>query len=126
MIEFDNYLSPGRRGHLVGIGGVSMSSLAEVLSGMGITVTGSDMNEGQNVESLRAHGFPVSIGHRAENIDEDVDFLVRTAAAHEIGVIAAGLQRDEHLFDIFGWRDIGHVRPRFPFDNTCINASAVL
>ena len=36
MIEFDNYLSPGRKGHLVGIGGVSMSSLAEVLKGMGI------------------------------------------------------------------------------------------
>ena len=45
MIEFDNYLSPGRKGHLVGIGGVSMSSLAEVLKGMGISVVGSDMNE---------------------------------------------------------------------------------
>ena len=83
MIEFDNFLSPGRKGHLVGIGGVSMSSLAEVLKGMGITVTGSDMNEGRNVEVLREHGFTVRIGHRAENIDEDVDFLVRTAAAHD-------------------------------------------
>ena len=83
MIEFDNFLSPGRKGHLVGIGGVSMSSLAEVLKGMGITVTGSDMNEGSNVETLRAHGFTVYIGHRAENIAEDVDFLVRTAAAHD-------------------------------------------
>ena len=54
MIEFDNYLSPGRKGHLVGIGGVSMSSLAEVLKGMGISVVGSDMNENPNVMSLRA------------------------------------------------------------------------
>ena len=53
MIEFDNYLSPGRKGHLVGIGGVSMSSLAEVLKGMGISVVGSDMNENPNVVSLR-------------------------------------------------------------------------
>ena len=53
MIDFANYLSPGRKGHLVGIGGVSMSSLAEVLVGMGILVTGSDVNESGNVLALR-------------------------------------------------------------------------
>ncbi|MBQ9249967.1 MAG: UDP-N-acetylmuramate--L-alanine ligase [Oscillospiraceae bacterium] len=83
MIDFANYLSPGRKGHLVGIGGVSMSSLAEVLVGMGITVTGSDVNESGNVRALRDKGIPVAIGHRAENVAEDVDFLVRTAAAHD-------------------------------------------
>jgi len=83
MIEFDNYLTPGRKGHLVGIGGVSMSSLAEVLKGMGITVTGSDINESPNVQALRAGGFMIHIGHRAENIAPDVEFLVRTAAAHD-------------------------------------------
>ena len=83
MIEFDNFLSPGRKGHLVGIGGVSMSSLAEVLKGMGISVTGSDINEGRNVDELRANGFTVYIGHRAENITDDVEFVVRTAAAHD-------------------------------------------
>ncbi len=83
MIDFSNYLSPGRKGHLVGIGGVSMSSLAEVLAGMGITVTGSDMNEGSNVRALRQKGIPIAIGHRAENVAEDVEFVVRTAAAHD-------------------------------------------
>ena len=83
MTDFSNYLSPGRRGHLVGIGGVSMSSLAEVLKGMGILVTGSDMNENPNVASLEANGFTVHIGHRAENIADDVEFVVRTAAAHD-------------------------------------------
>ena len=83
MIDFSNYLSPGRKGHLVGIGGVSMSSLAEVLVGMGITVTGSDVNEGSNVRSLRAKGIPIAIGHKAENVAQDVEFLVRTAAAHD-------------------------------------------
>ena len=48
-MEFDNFLSPGRRGHLIGIGGVSMSSLAEVLQGMGLNISGSDMNDGVNV-----------------------------------------------------------------------------
>ena len=83
MSDFSNFLSPGRKGHLVGIGGVSMSSLAEVLFGMGIGVTGSDMNESYNVSQLRAKGIPVSIGHRAENIPAEADFLVRTAAVHD-------------------------------------------
>ncbi len=83
MADFSNYLSPGRRGHLVGIGGVSMSSLAEVLAGMGLVISGSDMNEGPNVTALREKGIPVAIGHRAENIAPDVDFLVRTAAVHD-------------------------------------------
>ena len=83
MIEFDNYLSPGRKGHLVGIGGVSMSSLAEVLKGMGISVVGSDMNENPNVMSLRAHGIHVHVGHDAANITDDIEFVVRTAAVHD-------------------------------------------
>ena len=83
MAEFENFLSPGRKGHLIGIGGVSMSSLAEVLAGMGLCITGSDMNEGANVESLRKKGIPVLIGHHAENITDDVEFVVRTAAVHD-------------------------------------------
>ena len=83
MIEFDNFLSPGRKGHLVGIGGVSMSSLAEVLNGMGICVTGSDMSESANVLALRAAGIKVYHGHEAANITDDVEFVVRTAAVHD-------------------------------------------
>ena len=83
MIEFENYMSPGRKGHLIGVGGVSMSSLAEVLQDMGIIITGSDMNENQNVRGVRAHGIEVFIGHRAENVGDDVEFVVRTAAVHD-------------------------------------------
>ena len=83
MIDFENYLSPGRKGHLVGIGGVSMSSLAEVLHGMGLIISGSDMSESSNVRALRRGGIQVSIGHRAENVSPDVDFVVRTAAVHD-------------------------------------------
>jgi len=83
MVEFDNYLSPGRRGHLIGIGGVSMSSLAEVLRGMGIQVSGSDMNNNKNVMSLIQAGIPIAVGHKAENITEDVEFVVRTAAVRD-------------------------------------------
>ena len=83
MIEFDNFLSPGRKGFLVGIGGVSMSSLAEVLQGMGISVSGSDMNESPNVQALRRSGITVLQGHAAEHITDGIDFVVRTAAVHD-------------------------------------------
>ena len=83
MADFSNYMSPGRKGYLIGIGGVSMSSLAEVLLGMGLNVCGSDSNRSGNVRSLEAKGIHIEIGHRPENIPEDADFVVRTAAVRD-------------------------------------------
>lgn len=83
MADFENYMSPGRKGHLVGIGGVSMSSLAEVLFDMGLTITGSDTQESQNVLNLRKLGIDVKLGHNRENITDDVEFVIRTAAVHD-------------------------------------------
>ncbi|MEM7441851.1 MAG: UDP-N-acetylmuramate--L-alanine ligase [Pseudomonadota bacterium] len=54
--------------HFVGIGGIGMSGIAEILGNLGYDVQGSDIAEGPNVERLRALGIPVAIGHRAENI----------------------------------------------------------
>lgn len=94
-MDIMEYLIPGKRVHLSGIGGVSMSPLAEVLHGMGLQVQGSDMNESPAVKHLRSLGIPVSIGHAAENLGE-CDFVVRTAAIHndnpEIsGAVARGI-----------------------------------
>ncbi len=75
------YLHPGSRVHLVGIGGVSMRPLGLVLKGMGLNVTGSDMNSSVSTDELIAQGIHVAIGHRAENI-EGADCIIRTAAAH--------------------------------------------
>ena len=83
MNRFRTYIRPGARGHLIGVGGVSMSPLAEVLSGMGLQIRGSDMNEGENIAHLREKGIEVQIGHRAENLAEDAEFVVRTAAVHD-------------------------------------------
>lgn len=83
MTGFEKYLTPGSKGHLIGIGGVSMSPLAEVLAGMGVVIHGSDMNESEKTEHLRSLGIDVKIGHRAENLDADTDFVVRTAAVHD-------------------------------------------
>ena len=72
-----DYIVPGRRAHLVGIGGVSMSPLAEVLHKAGMVITGSDMRNSATVEHLRALGIPVAIGHRGENV-QGAELVIRT------------------------------------------------
>ena len=79
--QISDYLKPGRHVHLVGIGGVSMRPLGLVLKGMGMVVTGSDMNASVSTDELIAKGIPVHIGHREENI-RGADCVIRTAAAH--------------------------------------------
>ncbi len=83
MTGFEEYLVPEKKGYLIGIGGVSMSPLAEVLSGMGLVISGSDMNESEKTAHLRALGITVYIGHAAENLSRGADFVVRTAAVHD-------------------------------------------
>lgn len=75
-------IKPGVRAHLVGIGGVSMSPLAEVLLGRGVEVTGSDMGESKTVARLRQLGIPVVIGHREDSV-EGAQCVIRTAAVHD-------------------------------------------
>ncbi|MBE6916903.1 MAG: UDP-N-acetylmuramate--L-alanine ligase [Ruminococcaceae bacterium] len=94
-LELQKYIQPGKRVHLIGIGGVSMRPLGLVLQGMGVQVSGSDMNASVSTDELIAHGIRVEIGHRAENIS-GADCIIRTAAVHndnpEIGAArAAGI-----------------------------------
>ena len=56
--------------HFVGIGGIGMSGIAEVLHSLGHRVQGSDIAENANIERLRRLGIPVAIGHRAANLGE--------------------------------------------------------
>ena len=91
----DNYIRPGMHAHLVGIGGVSMRPLGLVLKGMGLRVTGSDMNSSVSTDELISQGIRVDIGHRAENI-VGADCIIRTAAVHNdnpeiAGARAAGI-----------------------------------
>lgn len=66
--------------HFIGIGGISMSSLAEILANEGYSVTGSDSTASAVTASLESKGIKVYIGQRAENIADDVDLTVYTAA----------------------------------------------
>ncbi|MBI1204135.1 MAG: UDP-N-acetylmuramate--L-alanine ligase [Rhodopseudomonas sp.] len=65
--------------HFVGIGGIGMSGIAEVLVNLGYTVIGSDVSDSANVKRLRDLGIKVAIGHRAENID-GADVVVVSSA----------------------------------------------
>lgn len=93
------YICPGNHVHLVGIGGVSMRPLGLVLKGMGLLVTGSDMNASVSTAELIAKGICVEIGHRAENIN-GACCIIRTAAAHNDNPeIAAARARGIPVFE---------------------------
>ena len=66
--------------YFMGIGGISMSGLAEILIKNGFTVSGSDMSENDNVKALEEKGIKVNIGQVADNINDDIDLVVYTAA----------------------------------------------
>ena len=80
--DIHTYIRPGAHAHLVGIGGVSMSPLAEVLHGAGVVITGSDLHDSETVEHLRALGIPVVIGHKGESV-QGAGCVIRTAAVHD-------------------------------------------
>ncbi len=66
--------------YFCGIGGISMSGLAEILLSRGFKISGSDMRESAITESLREKGIDIYIGQRSSNITDDIDLFVYTAA----------------------------------------------
>ncbi len=78
-IDFNNKIHV----HFIGIGGISMSGLAEILLGAGFTISGSDREQSDLTKHLSALGAKVNYPQAAENITEDIDLIVYTAAIHE-------------------------------------------
>lgn len=66
--------------HFIGIGGISMSGLAEILLEEGFTVSGSDAKESPLTRKLESEGAHICYGQKAENITDDIDCVVYTAA----------------------------------------------
>src|SRR5262245_65526137 len=69
--------------HFIGIGGIGMSGIAEVMKTLGYAVQGSDLADNYNVARLRKLGIPVEIGHREENL-----------RAARVGVISSAAKAD--------------------------------
>ena len=78
--------------HFVGIGGIGMSGIAEVMHNMGYAVQGSDMAESYVVEGLRSRGITVMIGQRAENVDGVAVVVTSTAVKRDNPEVVAALE----------------------------------
>ena len=76
--------------HFVGIGGIGMSGIAEVLHNLNYSVQGSDLGDNANVKRLRALGIPITIGHREENLGEAQVVVISSAVKPDnLEVVAA-------------------------------------
>jgi UDP-N-acetylmuramate--alanine ligase len=80
--------------HFVGIGGIGMSGIAEVLLNLGYRVSGSDMRESDTTERLRRLGGEIAIGHRAENVTTPHVVVISSAVKNDnVEVVAAREQQ---------------------------------
>ncbi|MEN2785705.1 UDP-N-acetylmuramate--L-alanine ligase [Sphingomonas qilianensis] len=79
--------------HFVGIGGIGMSGIAEVMKNLGYDVQGSDVAEGYVVQGLRDKGIRVAIGHAAENIGEAAVVVTSTAIVRSNPEVEAALEK---------------------------------
>ncbi len=78
----------------MGIGGIGMSGIAEVLHNLGYEVTGSDQRESETTERLRGLGVKVYIGHRPENIDSAHVVVISSAVSEQNSEVAAAKERN--------------------------------
>ncbi|MDJ1158610.1 UDP-N-acetylmuramate--L-alanine ligase [Chelatococcus sp. SYSU_G07232] len=79
--------------HFIGIGGIGMSGIAEVLMNLGYTVQGSDASDNANVKRLREKGAKVLVGHAAENLGEAEVVVVSTAIRRDNPELAAAREK---------------------------------
>jgi UDP-N-acetylmuramate--alanine ligase len=79
--------------HFVGIGGIGMSGIAEVLHNLGYEVTGSDVKESETITRLRNLGIKVLIGHRPENIDDAHVVVISSAVSGENPEVVAAREK---------------------------------
>ncbi|MHA6316760.1 UDP-N-acetylmuramate--L-alanine ligase [Altererythrobacter sp. CAU 1778] len=78
--------------HFVGIGGIGMSGIAEVMQNLGYTVQGSDLSEGVSVQRLRDRGITVMVGHAPENVEGASVVVTSTAVKRTNPEVAYALE----------------------------------
>jgi UDP-N-acetylmuramate--alanine ligase len=79
--------------HFIGIGGIGMSGIAEVLANLGHKVQGSDAAEGANLKRLRDKGITVHVGHKAENLGDAAVVVVSTAIKRDNPELVAAREK---------------------------------
>jgi UDP-N-acetylmuramate--alanine ligase len=79
--------------HFIGIGGIGMSGIAEVMHILGYKVQGSDVAEGYVIEGLRQHGIKVAIGHDPKNVEDVAVVVVSTAIKRGNPEVEAAYER---------------------------------
>jgi len=99
--------------HFIGIGGISMSGLAEILLNLGFTVSGSDIRSSNITSKLEKKGIKIYTGHSEENI-KDADLVVYTAAVKSDNPELAKSQKPRNSH--FGQSNIaGRDNEKYPF-----------
>lgn len=108
----DTFLNMYKNIYFVGIGGVSMSGLAEILLDRGYKISGTDVGISDTVKHLSDLGIKINIGHKYENITGDIDLVVYTAAVKDDNeeLIAA---RDLGIKTIKRSELLGHIMNGF-------------
>jgi UDP-N-acetylmuramate--alanine ligase len=79
--------------HFIGIGGIGMSGIAEILAVLGYKIQGSDLSENANVKRLRAQGIHISIGHDAKNIGDCRAVVISSAVKNDNPELAAARKK---------------------------------
>ena len=80
LTDYDKLISNVRHIHLIGIGGSGMSPLAEILLSRGYILTGSDNNPSYTLDRIKALGIPVHMGQSADNIGDETELVIYSAA----------------------------------------------
>src|SRR3984957_20787521 len=79
--------------HFIGIGGIGMSGIAEVLVNLGYKVQGSDAADSANVKRLRDKGIPVAVGHEAKTLADAAVVVVSTAIKRDNPELVAAREK---------------------------------
>ena len=93
---------------MIGIAGVGMSGLAQLLADMGVRVTGSDISISPTLNAVEKRGIKVTIGHMENNIPEDTELVIHTDAAHDDNIERREADR-RGIPDMSYFRALGEV-----------------
>ena len=83
--------------HIIGIGGIGMSGIAEILDGLGYSIQGSDINLNSNILRLRKKRIKIFIGHKQENL-KNVDLVVYSTAIKKNNKEFTNIEQLSYIF----------------------------